>query len=404
MKEFLTSVFEKVKMQIRADELLSKYLHLIKTELPICLISIGKASNEMNLAAHRHFGERIKDSLIVCPVNSYDYNTIHTTRIVSSHPLISEDSIKAADIVEDFILMNNGCYLVFLISGGGSALVEKPVSGLDIISYNKLINGLLSSDFNINDINIVRKHLSQFKGGFLLEKTDKSRSFVFILSDVGESVHNVSSGITFCDSSTKDDAISMLRRKTGFEEYTGFLHETPKGRESLNYQCIGDNNTVCQIMQAELINQGIDTIISEYRLDDYANMCGLNIGCQLYRFNKKNKPFALIYGGEPVVVLKNKYSRGGRMQEMALSLAIEMQFFSEVYAICVCTDGKDGSSEASGAYVDCNTYNRINSKGKSVESYLKGNKSFEAFGLIGDYLEEYPSVTNLNDICVVLFK
>ncbi|MBP7563116.1 MAG: DUF4147 domain-containing protein [Candidatus Cloacimonetes bacterium] len=409
MKEFLTDIMNKSLEAARADKLLIPHLCNIKTDKQIKLIGIGKAANEMVKACYDFFNEQIAESLIICPDYSTDYHLPNCQRLVSAHPLPDERSLQAGKNLVDCLKDKKDIFTLFLISGGGSSLVELLPDGLSLDMFRFLNDQLLKAEVSINDINCIRKHISLIKGGRLLETIDPDNAFCFILSDIftGEH-HNVASGLTFSDDSSLTDAQDILKQylPEEYSIYEEWLTETPKHVKNVPYHCIGDNEKLLQIIKKQFNEQNIPCEISPYRLADYANMSGLNIGCMLYKFFKKReKPFALLFGGECLVKVKGE-GRGGRCSELMLALSIELQFMPCISALCFTSDGHDGNAPSSGAFADHTSYQRLISQHNGIfpEIYLKRNDTFSAFTIIGDSLSEQNTGTNMNDVLIVLFS
>lgn len=379
MKEFLTNLLEDIKTKINAGQLLLPHLKKLDSNTKISVISIGKAANEMAKSSADFYNQQIENGLIICPDNSNDYQLNNFERLKTSHPLPDQRSLNAASKLINFLKDNQTNYLIFLISGGASSLVELPIEGISLEDYNEIINQLILSDTDINQINAKRKELSQIKGGKLLKYLNPYNAHAFILSDIytGE-IHNVGSGLTFDQSS----------------EATA-----PSG---IPYTCIGDNNLMLNIIKNELEINNIPTLINPYPLSSIASICGLNLGCIAYRYNDKKRPLAVLFGGECTVNVTHQ-GTGGRCQEIALALACEIQNMQNVSALVYASDGKDGNSPASGAIIDSKTYDRIKLSGHSAEYYLKRNKSYSALKFANDIIPEHPSTTNLNDVVILLF-
>jgi len=407
MKAFLTEIMEKSLAEVRADILLIPFLHQVKTQDKLRIISIGKASNEMAKACYDSFGNQIYSSLIICPENSENYHLKDSLRVIGSHPLPDERSFQAGKTLLDFIHQDKDLFTIFLISGGGSSLVEVLPAGLNPELLRQLNQLMTNSEMPISEINCVRKHLSLLKGGHLLNYINPDKSFSFILSDIhtGE-VENVSSGLTFKDHSTKDNAKVILEKylPDHSDLFTPFLIDTPKEVTSIPHVCVADNHTLLAIVKKNLEEKGVYCQISQYTLSDQAKMDGLNIGCQIYKPLKRYpKPCAILFGGECTVDVKGK-GKGGRCSELMMALSFELQFLPTVSAICFASDGQDGNAPACGAYVDSTTCQRICSVDINPGQSLKYNDTFTAFSAIGDSLHSRKTGTNLNDILIVFIS
>lgn len=425
----MDNLINNIIASVKADLLLKDYLsnNSFSPNKKLVVISIGKASIEMHKAFEELYAESIISSLIISP---YDYkNTDKATYIKTSHPFPDQNSLFAGKELIKFIKKYADEFIVFLISGGGSALIEK-LSGISLQNYNYIIKTLMDKDCNINEINTVRKHLSEIKGGRILRYlfikrlrcsrikiiSIKNKYFInskhyahflknaktFILSDIftGE-VDNVSSGLSFKDITTLDDAIKILE-KNNLSSFCKYLKITPKKYRSIDFDVIADNMTLLEKCSDFLIKNNIKTIISNYKLSGKASICGLNIGCQIYKFyNKSSEPIAIIYGGECTVELRNN-GLGGRVQEITLAIAIEIQGLQNIEVIAIASDGKDGNSEAMGAVINGDTCKKIKESGQSPEKFLRNNDTYSALKIGAKIINSQYTGTNLNDVIIVL--
>jgi hydroxypyruvate reductase len=392
-------ILSDIYASISADELLSPHLQSIEADFT-AIIAIGKASNEMAKATVEHFGSR--PTLIICPLHTHDYHLPQTTRIISSHPFVDTQSLYAGDILEEFVIQRTGEKLLFLISGGGSALVEK-LGNITLPVYQDLLLRLMTCGADINELNTVRKHLSRIKGGHLLRYISPQSS-VFILSDiVDDSYHNVSSGITFCDHSTISDAVSILKKYQIVDFDGGFFTEPPQGYPSLSYITIATNATMLKNIKAICEKNQIQTIISDYRLRERASITGLNIGCQILNKSQSiSRPAAIVYGGETSVDIRGD-GIGGRALELALAIAIEISGLDGVSVISSASDGRDGSANATGVMIDGTTYQKMITKGKNPHEMLRYNDSFTALHDCAEIIPMQKSTSNLCDFLLVIY-
>jgi glycerate-2-kinase len=391
------------------------------------IISIGKAANEMCKAIVDN-GTSDVGSLIICPANTTDYNFENNVRHISAHPLVDDRSIVAGDILYSTIMDNSDKKILFLISGGGSALVEK-LENIDLHDFKDCISLLMNSGADINELNCVRKHLSAIKGGRLLRYIHPESQALILCDIIDKSYQNVASGLTFADTTTIYDAQMILEKYHLSSKFSKYLTETPKEFPSLSYDVVGDNDllltTIKDVLEADMAipfdtnapskllpplygmeNSGVfHTIISDYKFTDFANICGLNIGCQIIKYYYKyQQTVAIIYGGEACVDVRGN-GVGGRLFEMALAISIEIRGLQNVYVVCSSSDGKDGSSPAAGVIVRGDTYKKALSLGLSPEFFLRNNDSYTILSQCADTIPEFKSNSNLNDFIIVfIFK
>jgi len=305
----------------------------------LLLLAVGKSSIKMA----KFFLQRIKVSkgIVITPEI---YDKLEGVEILqSTHPQISEKSLKAGERVVEVLKKEDYDLVLFLLSGGASALLE--YTDIPLEELRSLNDRLLKSGLTINEINVVRKHLSKIKGGWLANYS-KSPIVSLIISDVpGGDLSAVGSGPTVLDSTTVDDAIRILK-KIGIELKREDLIETPKSLSAPVYNFkILDVEEVLIKLRSYL---GGKIISSEVRGDAFsfgANLAG--IGNTLLRIGDKD---IILAGGEPEVKIEGKGGKGGRNGEVCLGFLKFANKGIKLYAIA--TDGIDGNSEYAGCIVE----------------------------------------------------
>ncbi|MDT7875509.1 MAG: DUF4147 domain-containing protein [Sulfolobaceae archaeon] len=305
----------------------------------LLLLAVGKSSIKMA----KFFLQRIKVSkgIVITPEI---YDKLEGVEILqSTHPQISEKSLKAGERVVEVLKREDYDLVLFLLSGGASALLE--YTDIPLEELRSLNDRLVKSGLTINEINVVRKHLSKIKGGWLANYS-KSPIVSLIISDVpGGDLSAVGSGPTVLDSTTVDDAIRILK-KIGIELKREDLIETPKSLSAPVYNFkILDVEEVLIKLRSYL---GGKIISSEVRGDAFsfgANLAG--IGNTLLRIGDKG---IILAGGEPEVKIEGKGGKGGRNGEVCLGFLKFANKGIKLYAIA--TDGIDGNSEYAGCIVE----------------------------------------------------
>jgi glycerate 2-kinase len=305
----------------------------------LLLLAVGKSSIKMA----KFFLQRIKVSkgIVITPEI---YDKLEGVEILqSTHPQISEKSLKAGERVVEVLKKEDYDLVLFLLSGGASALLE--YTDIPLEELRSLNDRLVKSGLTINEINVVRKHLSKIKGGWLANYS-KSPIVSLIISDVpGGDLSAVGSGPTVLDSTTVDDAIRILK-KIGIELKREDLIETPKSLSAPVYNFkILDVEEVLIKLRSYL---GGKIISSEVRGDAFsfgANLAG--IGNTLLRIGDKG---IILAGGEPEVKIEGKGGKGGRNGEVCLGFLKFANKGIKLYAIA--TDGIDGNSEYAGCIVE----------------------------------------------------
>ncbi|MBQ8163360.1 MAG: DUF4147 domain-containing protein [Clostridia bacterium] len=372
----------------------------------IYLVSIGKAAWQMASCAKGVLKERIVKGAVITKY-SHSLGKIDGIDIYeASHPVPDKNTLDATKAVLSLTQnLTEHDNVLFLVSGGGSALFESVDCTLD--QLQALTSELLASGASIDEVNVIRKHLSNVKGGRFAEHCKPARVYTVLLSDVlGDRIDTIASGPSVADASSVDDVKSIIekyRLKIDAEIEKLLMRETPKKIENSICFVGGSVKELCVHAMKSAQSLGYQTTL----LTDSMCMEAKEAGKYLAKIAKKHLdteiPLAFIAGGETVVKLKGK-GKGGRNQEIALSAAIEIRDLENVAVFSVGSDGTDGPTDAAGGYADGNTLKTLESKQINAKRMLDENDSYnalkECFGLI----VTGPTGTNVNDISVVLIN
>lgn len=288
-------------------------------------------------------------------------------------------------------------------------MFELPMEGVSLEELQKITDSLLKSGANIEEINTVRKHLSQVKGGRFAEKIFPARVVTLVLSDVlGDRIDVVASGPTSPDASTSEEAIRILERyriSVSNEVKKALLKETPKHLSNVEIHVLGNVQKVCEAAKKIATEKGFNSEILTTTLDCEAKEAGRFIASIMkeikFRDRPLEKPAAVIFGGETVVHVKGN-GLGGRNQELALSAAIALEGVEGVVLCSVGTDGTDGPTDAAGGIVDGRTAKILKEMGEDPVEYLENNDSYNALKKAGALLKTGPTGTNVNDLIIGL--
>ncbi|MBI3962701.1 MAG: glycerate kinase [Deinococcus sp.] len=381
------------------------------------VISVGKAAAAMAQAVEEAWGSRVSGVVVTKYGHGQPLKYIQV--LESAHPVPDEAGVRAAQQVKALLQSLKPEDLVLcLISGGGSALLPDPV-GLDLVAKQALSTQLLRSGATINEMNAVRKHLSGLKGGQLARLAQPAQVVSLILSDVvGDPFDVIASGPTAPDPTTYADALAVLERY-GIDVLAarqrldagarGELLETPKPGDPLFSRVqnvlIGSGQLALEAAAAEAQRRGYQPLILSGFVEGEARIAGrlhAAIARQIRQYHQPvAPPVALLSGGETTVTVKGN-GRGGRNTEFALGFALGADGLENVICASVDSDGVDGSSDAAGAMADGSTAQRGKAQGKSARDYLERNDSFTFFQVLGDLIVTGPTLTNVNDLRVVL--
>jgi len=386
----------------------------------INLIAFGKAAVPMAQAIDSILADHISDGIVI---TKYGFGgTLNNVDVLEAgHPLPDENGVIAGIKVRDMLEKSGkNDLVVFLISGGGSALLTLPRKDISVSDIVKLTDDLLRSGATIEELNTVRKHLSAVKGGGLAKLSYPSESISLILSDVvGDSLNVVASGPTLPDSSTFGDFQEIVNRYElkispavqGLIEdgLDGICEETPKSSapifEKAFHYLVGNNSLALSKAGLKASEFGYNTLILTSSLVGEAREIAKVFSSIAKEERSKGGPIPLpaciLAGGETTVTI-NGTGKGGRCQELALSFGIEATGIRGVLMLSAATDGNDGESDASGAFADGETLKDGKEIGLDARIMLRNNNSNSYFKEINDLLITGPTGTNVMDIYMLL--
>lgn len=380
----------------------------------VTVIAIGKAAWNMAKAAKDQLGDQVVRGLVVTKYEHAKGPIPGFEIIESGHPIPDENSVRGAGRALEMVsqLSAEKDMILFLVSGGGSAIFEKPLEGVELVDVMEITDQLLSRGADIVEMNRVRKHLSAVKGGRFAEACGDVEVYVALLSDViGDHLDVIASGPAFPDTSTSEDAFMVLEKYgVTVEDHIreAILQETPKALQHCENVITGSVTKLCESAAEACAKLGYTPLILSTSVDGEAKEVGRmlasfarEIATGMLGGYKLEAPCALIAGGETVVRLQGK-GKGGRNQEVALSAAIGIEGLDNVVVFSVGSDGTDGPTEAAGGMVDGGTLGRILEKGIPAEVYLDQNDSYHALEAAGDLIITRATGTNVNDLMIVL--
>jgi glycerate 2-kinase len=377
----------------------------------------GKASIGMAKVLEEIMMDRIAGGLIVSNYNDSSLKRIEVC--MGSHPIPDERSLLAADLLIDRLsALTKDDFFIYLLSGGSSALIERPVPPLTIKDLRDISTLLMNAGASIDELNCVRKHLSLLKGGRLAKMT-KAKGVVLIISDViGDDIETIGSAPFYMDRSTFIDVRNILIKynissqlspevSTLIEKgLSGQVEETLKDESSqIEHIIIGNNRKALHRTKEKAFSLGITAHVMTSRLRGEARESAKSIiamGKEIaITLSPLDLPVCLIFGGETTVTVKGE-GKGGRNQEMCLSALREAGHRSDMIFLSAGTDGIDGNSEAAGAVVDCDTFDKAQTLGLSIDDYLIRNDSNDFLRQTGDLIITGPTGTNVMDITILL--
>ena len=372
----------------------------------VILVAAGKAAWRMASAAVSALGERIDTGIVITKYGHAQGTIPGVVCREAGHPVPDENSFSAAR--EALALTENltaDDTVLFLLSGGGSALFESPlVSGAEL---QDITAQLLACGADIVEINTIRKRLSAVKGGRFAQHCAPAHVFAVILSDiVGDPVDMIASGPVSPDSSTCADALAVAEKYALRLSDTArrlLAQETPKTADNVTVRVTGSVRELCAAAAKACRDLGYTPEILTDCEQGVAREVGARLGALAREKASCGTPRAFILGGETVVRLTGN-GKGGRNQELPLAAAAEIAGAENVVVFSVGSDGTDGPTDAAGGLADGGTVERLAAAGKTVADVLQNNDAYHALRDTGDLIITGHTGTNVNDFAAALVR
>lgn len=372
----------------------------------LILVSIGKAGYQMAKTASECLKNRIDSGIVITKYGHRGEDLPNIEICEASHPVLDESTLiatkKALRLTEN---LTKDDLVLFLVSGGGSALFEDISCPLE--KMQALTSDLLRCGASIEEINTVRKHISNVKGGKFAQHCFPATVYGVVLSDViGNRLDMIASGPACSDLTTVKEATDILE-KYGISVDGDVLdlikRETPKNIENAIHLISGSVSELCISAKRYAQVLGYKAEILHDNEQGEAKDLGIILGNLAKKHANTDTPLAFIVGGETVVNVKGN-GKGGRNQETALSASIVIRDIDNVLVFSVGSDGTDGPTDAAGGIVDGYTYELIAMHGISPEAMLEDNNAYNALMLANGLIMTGPTGTNVNDVAVVLIQ
>ena len=391
---------------VQPDEAVSRALARQNFPGRVVLVAAGKAAWQMAKAAHDVMGNRIDSGVVV---TKYDHVMGPIGNFIcceAGHPVPDENSFagtqKALDLVADLTEQDT---VLFLLSGGGSALFEKPLVPGPVLQ--DITGQLLACGADIVEINTIRKRLSAVKGGRFAQACAPAHVFSIVLSDIlGDPLDMIASGPAVPDTTTCDQAVAIAEKyglKLTAEAAALLRQETPKELDNVTTQINGSVKELCVAAANVARELGYEPIMLTDQLVCQAREAGSFLASILKTHAGSGKKLAFIAGGETVVHLTG-HGKGGRNQELALAAAQGIDGIPGAAVFSVGSDGTDGPTDAAGGYVDYETAGALKAQGISIYAVLQDNDAYHALQKTGGLIITGPTGTNVNDVAVALLN
>ncbi len=425
MKEIARHILEHALRESSISQAFARQVHSERGVLRVCedlydlnacgrvfVISIGKAAHTMLTALHEQAGERFEG--IVASSVEPEFHIRGFRYFHGGHPMPNAESIRAAgSMLKALNSQNESSLVIYLISGGGSATVEKPVD--DEISLDDLVatyRVLVHSGAPIGEINAIRKHLSAIKGGRLAQAAYPAQQVSILVSDVPDNTPDaLASGPTMPDSTTVEDCYAIAAKYKLIEQFPSSvrelferhaLEETPKSEDPTfvraRWWTVLSNAALLQAAAKEAWRQGFVVEIDNSCDDwDYSKAADYLLQ-RLRDLRQKHERVCLLSGGEVTVRVENG-GTGGRNQQFALYCA-ETISGEDVCILSAGSDGIDGDSPAAGAVADGTTLQRA--EARDSKTHLSSFNAYPFFEALGDAIVTGPTGNNLRDLRILL--
>jgi len=394
---------------------------LIANSRRVFVLAIGKGSYAMASELERRLDEKIAGGLAVIPRGLEIAAKPSRCRCLpSAHPVPDQTSADAAIAALELLKKVKGKDLVIVaLSGGASAMFVAPAEGLTLDDKIATNAALLRSGATIKELNCVRKHLSAVKGGNLVRSIPRAATVVaLILSDVpGDDLATIGSGLTVPDPTTFSDAIAIMKRRRIWgrtpervrdhleQGLAGEIPETPKSNDPIFTRVtnllIGTNHTAVEAAAREAERRGY-TIQRGRDLAGEADDLGRELAHDLAKIDAQR--VCVVAGGEPTVTVRGG-GRGGRAQQCALAMAMELAQIApdaKVAAVIAGSDGIDGPTDAAGAFAFADSAERAVVAGIDPATAMRRNDAYSVFDSTGDLLRTGPTGTNVTDLFIGL--
>ncbi|MDD6680543.1 DUF4147 domain-containing protein [Galactobacillus timonensis] len=407
IQEEAMQIIETALHDAKPDEAVKRALaDLPEVSGKIVLVSFGKAAWSMSAAAEHVLGDKISEGICITKYGHVQGKIPHVTCYEAGHPVPDENSFSATRKAEALVHnLSSDDLVLLLVSGGGSALFEDPLIAPQ--ELQDITKQLLACGADITEINIIRKRLSDVKGGKFAEKCRPARVFSIVLSDIiGDPLDSIASGPAYPDYHTCQEALAIADKyalKLSDRARSLLNVETPKQLDHVETRITGSVRQLCRSAENECIRLGYQPVFLTSSLNCEAKEAGGFLASIARDHQNIETSTAWILGGETIVHLHGS-GLGGRNQELVLSAAAGIGDCHDTCIFSIGSDGTDGPTDAAGGIVDEHTCDNLKSQGISISSVLADNDSYHALKRAGALVITGPTGTNVNDLTVLLIK
>lgn len=371
------------------------------------VLGAGKAAAEMAAVAN----EYLAGDTVGLVVTRYAHGALSATGdievIEAGHPVPDDQSVSAASKMLDLAASATSAdRVLFMMSGGGSALLCAPIDGITVEQKQEITRFLLHSGARIDEINCVRKHLSRIKGGGLASKAAEAECLTYVISDVvGDDPSDVASGPSIGVTSDVESAIQILRQYgyPDVQDAAKVMRENTRGPVPDHpVEVVATSRNALTAISQAAQEAGWQPVIVGKDIEGIARDVGREHAELALDHKSKGGGVALISGGELTVKVANPDGRGGPNLEYLASLMIHLDGSEGIEAIACDSDGIDGSEDNAGGYISGSSLLRAAEQGLDPRSLLAANNTYACFDALGDLVITGPTRTNINDIRIIL--
>lgn len=388
------------------DEAVRRALKGINFLGKVYLVAIGKAAWKMAEAAVDSLSRPIEAGIVITKYGHIGGEIPGCRMFEAGHPVPDRNSFAATKAAVELVRKaGKEDTVLFLVSGGGSALFEQPlIPGEEL---QEITDQLLASGADIVEMNTIRKRLSGVKGGRFALACAPAQVYTIILSDIlGDPADMIASGPAVPDGSTCADALRIVekyRLRLSEQAMECLRQETPKTLNNVRTVITGSVRELCHAAETAAQALGYTPVLLTDRLCCQAKEAGSMLASILRTHADDSRSLAFIAGGETVVRLTGK-GKGGRNQELALGAAAGIAGMENAAVFSIGSDGTDGPTDAAGGYVDGNTCQKLADMGLTVYQVLENNDAYHALEKTGGLIITGPTGTNVNDVAVALLR
>lgn len=378
----------------------------------IFVIGAGKASGLMALEVEKI----IRDKIAAGCVSTYTAGELNLGKIElieAGHPIPNENSLIAGQkIFELASSAGEDDLVICLLSGGGSALMELLPKNISLDEFQKLTDLLIKSGADINEINTLRKSISLLKGGKLAETISPAACITLIISDVvGDKLESIASGPTTNCGIGLADSLNILKKYKLTNKVPSSILNFLKQKRTKNKEIdwnkihnfiIGNNQKALEGAKRKAVELGYSAKIIESKIEGNVRSVAQLIARYIKEAEHIKDPSCLLFGGETTVNVKGS-GKGGRNQELVLAALLELKKSAVKFTLSsIGTDGRDGPTDAAGAYIDHNTWSKVIQLNMDPTQYLENNDSYNFFKKLDHLIVTGSTGTNVMDLQIVL--